>query len=347
MRLFPKTRLGKLRFALLFAVPISLGAGFFHFTNMPGESFAGPFEPLSPEEAAVAERLREHVTRLAGGIGARDVTRPEALESAALLIHAAWTELGFEVREQEYDSQGTAVRNLFVELPGASARGEIVVVGAHYDTAYGSPGADDNASGVAALLELSREYAPSSPAPRTPARTLRFVAFVNEEPPHFWKETMGSGVYADLCRSLDEDVVAMVSLESLGYFDAGAGSQRYPWPLNHFYGDRGDFIAFVGSTSSRELVHECIATFREHAAFPSEGIAAPIWIPGIGWSDHLSFDLAGYPAVMVTATAPFRNRNYHRLTDLPATLDYERMARVVAGLSSVVEALTRPPATAE
>lgn len=341
MQLFPTTRLGKLRFALLLAIPVGFGAGFFYFTSMPGESFAGEFAPLDAEEAALAVRLHDHVASLAGEIGARDVTRPEALERAAAVIREAWRAQGFEVMEQEFDSHGLTVRNLSIELPGSTVRDEIVVIGAHYDTAFGSPGADDNASGVAALLEISRQWAPAAGASTVHDRSLRFVAFVNEEPPHFWQATMGSHVYAKRCEELDEDIVAMLSLESLGFYEASEGSQRYPWPLNHFYGDRGDFIAFVGSTSARELVHECIACFREHAEFPSEGISAPIWIPGIGWSDHLSFDLLGYPAVMVTGTAPFRNRHYHQLTDLPETLDYERMARVVSGLMPVVQALTQ------
>jgi peptidase M28-like protein len=342
MQLFPKSRFGKLRLAVLAALPISFGAGLFYFTSMPGESYAGPLEPLSSSEAELATRLRTHVTGLASDIGARDATLPGTLEASAQLIREAWSEMGFEIMEQEYDSHGVPVRNLYVELVGSSLPTEIVVLGAHYDTAYGSPGADDNASGVAALLELSRAYSPSADTPRVSDRTLRFVAFVNEEPPHFWEDTMGSVVYAKRSKQLGEDVTAMLSLESLGYFDASEGSQRYPWPLNHFYGDRGDFIAFVGSTTARSLVHECIAEFRDHAAFPSEGIAAPIWIPGIGWSDHLPFDLGGYPAVMITGTAPFRNRHYHRLTDRPDTLDYERMARVISGLSAVVEALTAP-----
>jgi len=228
------------------------------------------------------------------------------------------------------------VRNLSVELEGSTLPDEILVVGAHYDSCAGLPGADDNASGVAAMMELSRLFAG---ADVRPARTLRFIAFTNEEPPHFQGETMGSLVEAKRSAAAGEDIVGMLSLECLGYFSDDPGSQKYPAPLDSFYPDTGDFIGFVGDTSARSFVRRTIGLFREHAAFPSEGIAAPDSIPGIGWSDHWSYSQVGYPAVMVTDTAPFRNPNYHEPTDLPDTLDYERLARVTSGLAEVIVVL--------
>jgi Zn-dependent M28 family amino/carboxypeptidase len=226
------------------------------------------------------------------------------------------------------------VRNLSAEIPGSTKPEEIVIVGAHYDTVYDCPGADDNTSGVAALLELARLLKDSHPA-----RTLRFVAFVNEEPPWFQTESMGSLVYAREAHRKHEKIVAAISLETIGMYSDRPGSQQYPEPMGLLYPDRGNFIGFVGNLSSRALVRNAIQVFRQSASIPSQGSAAPEFLSGVGWSDHWSFWQEGYPAVMVTDTAPFRNPNYHRPTDKPDTLDYASMARVVTGLQQVVTSL--------
>ena len=212
---------------------------------------------------------------------------------------------------------------------------QIVIIGAHYDSREGTPGADDNASGTAAVLALARRYAKEHPA-----RTVRFLLFPNEE--YFRQDAMGSVVYARLCRSRNEDVVAMVSVETIGYFSDAAGSQQYPFPVNLLYPDRGSFIGFVGNLASRELVREALGAFRKGAGIGSEGVAAPESVEGVDWSDHWSFWREGYPGIMITDTAPFRNPNYHRATDVPDTLDYHRMARVVSGLARVVRELGSP-----
>jgi Zn-dependent M28 family amino/carboxypeptidase len=213
-----------------------------------------------------------------------------------------------------------------------------VVVGAHYDSHGNIPAADDNASGVAAVLALARAYARERPGPE---RTLRFVFFVNEEPPFFQTDAMGSRVYARRCRARGETIVAMLSLETVGYYCDRSGSQNYPFPLSAFYPSRGDFIGFVGDLSSRRLVKRVVDSFRRHAMFPSQGAALPSGLRGVGWSDQWSFWQEGYPAVMCTDTAPFRNPNYHTPRDTPDTLDFDRMARVVEGLTGVVRELTR------
>ena len=228
-----------------------------------------------------------------------------------------------------------AVRNVIAEVKGSSRTEEIVIIGAHYDSREGTPGADDNASGTAAVLALARRYAKEHPA-----RTVRFLLFPNEE--YFRQEAMGSVVYARLCRSRNEDVVAMVSVETIGYFSDAAGSQQYPFPVNLLYPDRGSFIGFVGNLASRELVREALGAFRKGAGIGSEGVAAPESVEGVDWSDHWSFWREGYPGIMITDTAPFRNPNYHRATDVPDTLDYHRMARVVSGLARVVRELGSP-----
>lgn len=280
------------------------------------------------------ERLEAHVRALAGEIGERNVFRPEALAAAAEYVEREWGGQEYAVRRQVYDALGVGCANLEVELPGAARPDEVVVIGAHYDSVAGSPGADDNASGVAALLELSRRFA-GAPRPRT----VRFVAFVNEEPPFFYRSQMGSAVYARAARRRGDDVHAMVALESLGIYRKEPGSQRYPFPLSAFYPDRGDFVAFVANRRSRRLLKRAVAAFRAASDFPLEQAALPGFIPGVGWSDHLSFWRQGYRAFMVTDTAFFRYDGYHTEHDTPDRVGYAELAEVTEGLAAVVAAL--------
>jgi len=168
---------------------------------------------------------------------------------------------------------------------------------------------------------------------------VRFVAFANEEPPFFSSSAMGSAHHARRCREREEHLTAMLSLESLGYYSDAPGSQHFPLPgLGFLYPTVGDYLVLVGNFASRREVREAVGTFREQAAFPCEGAALPWWIPGVGWSDQLSFWREGFPALMATDTAPYRNPRYHTATDMPDSLDYERLARVVVGLQHVVRA---------
>jgi len=316
---------------------LAIGGGFLAFTMvMPGRSHQGALPPLGPESEALASRLRADVTRLVGDDAERSQRSNGTLERSAALLESALREDGLAVQRLPYASDAMTVANLEATLDGGTKAREIVVVGAHYDTAAGAPGADDNASGVAALLAIARAL---GLAKHRPARTVRFVAFVNEEPPYFWNAQMGSVVYAKACKGRGDDVVAMLSLETLGYYREGAGTQTYPPVVSWFYPDRADFVAFVGNLGSRSLVHDAIRTFRGAVAFPSEGAALPSFVTGVGWSDQWSFWQVGYPGVMVTDTAPFRNPNYHRPGDRPDTLDYPRLARVVEGLVAVVKKL--------
>jgi hypothetical protein len=299
--------------------------------GMPGKSFRGPLPPLGERELALRDALRRDVEVLAAEIGERNVPHHPALAAAADFVEQSFTSAGLRVSRQEYRVGDEPCHNLEVEIAGGERAGEIVVVGAHYDSVFGSPGANDNGSGVAATLALAREF-----AGRKPARTLRFVAFANEEPPYFLSDDMGSLVYAKRCRERAERVVAMLSLETIGYYSDEGSTQQYPAPLSFFYPSTGDFLAFVGNVSSRALVREAIGSFRRHASFPSEGGAVPGDIPGVGWSDHWSFWQQGYPAIMLTDTAPFRYPHYHTRDDTPDKLDYDRLARVVAGLAGVV-----------
>lgn len=304
---------------------------------MPGRSHRGPLPPLTPSEAALASALRRDVIVLAQTIGERNVVEHAALRKAADHVEAGMRVVG-PVARQTYKADGRDCDNVEVEIRGTSAPGEIVIVGAHYDSVLNCPGANDNASGVAGLLALARSLAKTAPA-----RTLRFVGFVNEEPPHFRTDEMGSRVYARRCRERGETVTAMLSLETIGCFTDEPGSQQYPAPLGMCYPSEGNFIAFVGNVASRPLVRRCIRTFRAKAAFPSEGAALPAFLPGVGWSDHESFWENDYPAVMVTDTAPFRFPHYHLRGDTPDKIDFERCARVVAGIEHVVRDLAGIP----
>jgi len=325
------------RLGITLALVLLLGGSAFYMTDMPGDSYSGVLPPLSADELSLRDRLERHMTALSGAVGERNVWRHDALEAAASYIEEALRELGYSVAAQAYPAEGKTVRNLETEIVGSLLPDEIVLIGAHYDSVQGSPGANDNASGVAALLEIARRL-----AGKRPARTVRFVAFVNEEPPFFYSQEMGSRVYARRARERGDNIVAMLSLETIGYYVDAKGSQHYPFPVySLFYPDTGDYIAFIGNLSSRSLVRQSLGSFRRHTAFPSEGIAAPGWLGGIHWSDHWSFWQEGYPALMVTDTALFRYPHYHAGSDTSDKIDYPRLARIVAGLTRVTVDLAK------
>lgn len=330
MRLITRSALKRL--ILLFAVlGVCLMGCWFTMIRMPLKSFRGTLPPLTTGQIVLRDELRAHIQKLAGDIGERNVFIPATLRAATAYIEAAFTNAGFNVARQTFTASGELCHNLEVEIAGTTHPDEVVVIGAHYDSVPGSPGADDNASGTAAILALAK-----SPTLQKPARTLRFVAFVNEEPPFFYTENQGSLVYAKRCRERNENITAMISVESIGYYDTRKSSQRYPFPVGFFYPKTADFIAFVSRTSDKALVRRCIKTFRTQAQFPSEGGALPGFLPGISWSDHWAFWQAGYPAIMVTDTTLFRSPHYHQESDTPDKEDYDRMARVVDGLEKVI-----------
>lgn len=329
-------RVALLLLLLLVAAPL---LAWWMMIRMPGESYTGPLPTDEPAVTRLADELRRHVTTLASEIGERNLRRYPQLMAAAGYVERELQAAGYQVERQQYEISGVACHNLIAELPGATRPAEIVVIGAHYDSALGTPGANDNASGTAALLALARQLADSQPE-----RTVRFVAFTNEEAPYFQTEQMGSLVYARRCRAQDERITAMLSLETIGYFSETAGSQHYPEPLAAFYPDRGDFIGVIGNVGSRRLVRRVVRAFRGAARIPSEAGAMPGEMTGVGWSDHWSFWEAGYPAVMITDTAPFRYQYYHAPEDTPDKCDFPRMALVVEGIASVIRELAGAPA---
>ena len=302
--------------------------------HMPGKSHRGRLAPLTGTEEAIRTGLRRHVHVLAGEIGERHIWNPGSLAAAADYVRGAFAAAGIAAIDEPYAVREVEVSNVIAEIGSGDPTGEIVVVGAHYDSVIGTVGANDNASGVAALLELARLL-----VGRPLARRGRFVAFANEEPPFFLTLEMGSRRHAQGCRARRERVVAMLTLETMGCYSDRRLSQSYPFPFGLFYPRTGNFIAFVGNLRSRALVRRCVSAFRRCAAFPSEGTAAPGDLPGVFWSDHWAFWREGYPALMVTDTALFRYGYYHLAGDTPEKVDYGRLARVVAGLAHVIEEL--------
>ena len=300
--------------------------------RMPGKNILKAAE-LSPAEIVLREELRADVQKLAGEIGERNMHHYPQLMAAADFIEKSFSSAGLQPRRDTYQLNDLPCHNIETEIHGASR--QIIVIGAHYDSVLGAPGANDNGSGMAAVLALAHRL-----AKKQPSQTLRFVAFVNEEPPYFQTSQMGSLVYASRCKARGDQISAMISLETIGYFSDAPDSQVYPSPLlGAFYPRVGNFIGFVGNIDSRRLVRRALTSFRRAERLPSEGAAVPAFIPGVAWSDHWSFWQQGYPAIMITDTAPFRYPHYHALTDTPDKLEYDRFALAVSALENVIEDL--------
>jgi Predicted aminopeptidases len=285
-------------------------------------------------EDALAQQLRQHVKVLAGDIGERNVNHPEKLAAAARYVESELAGIGYAVERQTYLTHGLECANLEAVLPGQRWPGESIVVGAHYDTVPGSPGADDNASAVAALIEIARRL-----KDHAPGRNLKLAAFVNEEPPYFFWGEMGSRHYARAARARRENIRLMISLEMLGYYRDEPDSQGYPPLFRHFHPTRGNFIAFVSNFRSRAAMRRAARAFSRHSDFPLETTATFGWIPGVAWSDHLSFWRSGYRAFMCTDTAFFRNPYYHGADDTPEKLDYRRLAKLTESLAGMLKEL--------
>lgn len=290
-------------------------------------------DPIMAHETSLADRLKVHVRTLSQEIGDRNMTRYPQLLQAAQYINDQFVASGYQVQRHSYRVEGKTVENLIAVLPGSAPSDEVLIVGAHYDSCF-NPGADDNASGIAGLLEMARLS-----AAHRPARTIKWIAFVNEEPPYFQTEAMGSWVYAKDALARGEHLHAAIILEMLGYYTTQSFSQRYPPLLGFGRPHRGNFIGVVGNVPSRGLVKQVTRAFQRHARVPIQSVATFASIPGVSWSDHWSFWRAGYPAVMVTDTAFLRNPHYHAVTDTWETLDYSTMAAVVEGLVAVVQEL--------
>lgn len=283
----------------------------------------------------IKSNLEATVRVLSEHIGIRSYRDMDKLNQTAEYIEEKLRSYGCAVKRQSFQYNTGTYHNITGEVEGTERTEGVLVIGAHYDTVAGSPGADDNASGVAGLLELARLSA------RNPlAVTTRFAAFSLEEPPVFRTSRMGSLVYAKSLKEEDVKVHGMISLEMIGYYSDSKGSQFYPLsPFRWFYPDRGDFIAFVGNILSKPFTARVKRAFQSYSKLPVESLNTVSLIPGVDFSDHRSFWKFGFPAFMITDTAFFRNPNYHGPSDTAETLDYGRMAELVSGLYSALKTL--------
>jgi hypothetical protein len=304
----------------------------------PKSASSAPSPASGAEIQSLESRLMGHVRVFGGRIGERHLLRPQSLRATVDYIRTVWASQGFTVEEESFEVDGQRCANLVVEHRGTGRPAEILVVGAHYDSVIGTPGANDNGTGVALLLEMSRALKGVALP-----RTVRFVAFVNEEPPYFQSEAMGSRVHAREARRRGDNIVAMFSLETLGYYSGIRGSQRYPFPFGAFYPSTGNFLAVVGNLPSRRLVVDFLRHFMAASDFPVEAVATFEWIPGINWSDQWSFWKEGYPALMLTDTAPFRYPEYHGSRDLPDKVTAPEFARASHGIIHAIRGLAATP----
>lgn len=292
-----------------------------------------------PAILEIKDNLKRHVQALAGGVGERSFVNHENLERAASYIETEFKNLGYAVEKQTYHVDGQSFSNLIAQKTGRNNPEQIIIVGAHYDTVTGSPGADDNASGVAGLLEMARLW-----QEETGNKTVRFVAFTLEEPPFYKTALMGSRVYAQSVKA--DNITAMICLEMLGVYTVREKSQDYPLPLmGMIYPDKGNFIAVVGNLASRSLVKTVERVVTKNCSTPVESLSTFDFVTGVDFSDHASFWEIGVPAVMVTDTAFYRNPHYHAESDLPDTLDYPTFAQTVWGLYHALLALDSSPAS--
>ncbi len=275
--------------------------------------------------APLEDNLYRHAYNLSVRIGERHLWKKGSLGMSASYIEEVLSGIGYVVSRQTFTAYGQTVCNLIAETSGA--KDGIIVIGAHYDTVPGSPGADDNASGVAGMLELARFCKNGNSG-----KGLVFAAFVNEEPPCFGSGNMGSMVYAKHLRENNSAVRVMVSLEMIGHF-AKDKTQNYPFAgMNFFYPKKADFLAVVGNLNSSRYVSLIKRKIRKNADIRVRSLIAPAQFAGISHSDHSSFWRYGFRAVMVTDTAYYRNGNYHQENDTIDSLNFPEMAKAVKGL---------------
>ncbi len=321
------------RMVLAVAIALAMLAGVVWLVTQP---MVGREQRIAPAAAPDAGRLERHVIALSEEFFPRDFTHQEQLERVAGYIETALRETGARVSSQPVDIGGPGGQYRNVLASFGPQTGPRIVVGAHYDAMGELPGADDNASAVAVLLELARLLG----ADDAPTVHIELVAYVLEEPPFFRTEHMGSAVHAASLRDAGAEVRAMLCLEMVGYFSEEPGSQLLPSPLlRPFYPDRGNFIGVIGNLGGGSLVRKVKRSFRAASSLPVRSMNGPRFVPGIDFSDHLPYWNAGYPAVMITDTAFYRNLAYHTEDDTPDRLDYQKMADVVLGVYQAVRSL--------
>ena len=278
--------------------------------------------------------LEKHVRMLAETLPPRSDDVEDLLESADY-IAAQFEKYQTGVERQIFSVRGVKYQNVIAHIPGTNPDKQKVVIGAHYDVADQLPGADDNASGVAGLLELARIY-----AQHPPQHPTELVAYALEEPPYFRTEYMGSFHHARQLKENGETIAMMICLEMIGYFSDQEGSQDYPAKfMTSMYPTTGNYIALVSDFANINLTRQFKKAMLATSRLPVESINAPAILPGIDFSDHQNYWKHGFPALMVTDTAFYRNKNYHTENDTPDTLNYQKMADVIDGVYHSIERL--------
>jgi hypothetical protein len=296
-----------------------------------------PLESSMPEElVAIESTLRDDVAYLSETIGPRNPSHYDALVLSADWIRSRWSAYGYEVLEQHFDVEGMDCENLEVEIRGRRAPSEIILLGAQYDSWPESPGANNNAGGVAVLMQVSemlRGYEPD--------RTIRLVAFTTQEPPYSKTEWQGSVHYARRSHDREEDIRVMMSMDAIGVYKQDAGTQTLPFPFSLLYPDRGNFLAFIADLGTRARLVEATRGFNRASSFPLEAGAVPRWVKGASWSDHASFWDFGYPGIQITDTGAFRSAAHTTSDDTMEKMDFAALARVAVGMyGAVVELAT-------
>lgn len=297
---------------------------------MPGTSFKGEVPGLTERQIVIKENLRVNLNKLTVEIGERNSKLYDKLNEAAGFIENEFKKYGYKVITHHYDFKNKKYKNLIATIEGKTD--EVIVIGAHYDTVEGCPGADDNGTGVVSILELARLL---KDIPLN--KTIRFVAFTNEENPFFLSNLMGSQVYARHCRKNKDKIAGMIAVETIGYYSDRDNSQTYPIETHGIFPDKGNFLFFVGNIESRDFLTQSIGAFRKSATLPCQGIAAFGFFEDITRSDNNSFWLVGYPGFMITDTANFRNPNYHLPSDTVESIDFDKLTRAVVGMEAMLK----------
>lgn len=276
--------------------------------------------------------LKQHVINLTDKIGERHIRKQQALHKAADYISQQWTMMGYEVERQPFTAKGVKCENLEVTKTGKDNPDEIILICAHYDTAKDCPGANDNASGIAAMLEIARHFSHTNPG-----CSLRFVALANEKPPFYGTEKSGSWVYAHRASNNGDEIRVAIILESLGYYSNSNQSQLYPPLMSMFHPAQGNFLAMASNLGSMAAMRRFAKCFKKHSRFRFETMVMQNLLPWVKWSDSSPFWLNSYHAFMISDTAPYRYPFYNSSRDTAEKLDYQCLTFVTDGLKRAVE----------
>ena len=315
------------RFALYLAVPIVIGLALFIVKNPVGT----PKQVVSTDIFAEAANLKQHVYTLADNTQFRNVENLARLNEVAAYIHDELRSYGIQPEVQTYTANGTEFKNIVFRL-AADQKGPLLVVGAHYDVCFETPGADDNASGVSGLLEVARILKKHE---KSLQRPVEIAFYTLEEPPYWASDDMGSMRHAKKLKNSDEEIELMISLEMIGRYTEEE-IQKYPNPILHFlYPAKANYLAIIGRIDEFSVMRKVKQSILGVTSIPIETINSPNFIPGIGESDHSSFWHFGIPAIMITDTAYLRNFDYHTENDTADKLNYEEMAKAVTAIAAL------------